>query len=295
MTDDYAVTLYIKPPSDDDQRKFWIEQFKNQALTPRDTLSDRIQVCYRLTRMLAYWKGIVTSDQTLAEGTDIHPDPWYNETTVLANRAPAARRTYMIQVQRWPMSLQPPPIPNKPGKDRRLIRWLQLISRIVRQLNLVATDEGRRGLKWLLEPETVREMWIKPEILMAYESILLGEFLDEQLDKGVYEGQLVLRRKYGFTKLEMQTFGDLSRTAAPDIITDALETKKAMMELRIDKFMQRARQEGDMRAELQGLKLLAIIQGLNKIEPDDDLKGMVQIVAEISEKTEKKENHDEPS
>lgn len=290
QSEEFALQLYHAPPSDEEQRKFWAEQFKNQLLTPDDTFTDRIKVCYRLTRALAYWKGIVTPNQTLAEGTDIHPNPWYEETTYLANHAPPARMKQMLQVQQVPMSLQPPPKTNQPEqiyketRDRRLRRWLQLMSRIARRLNLGATESGRRGLRWLLEPESVRQMWIQPEVLMAWETVLLGEFLDEQLDKGVHEGQIEVRKKYGLSAHEGRVLGDLARIAAPDIASDNLETKKALMELRIDKFMRRAREEGDLRAELQGLKLLAIVQGLNKVEPDDDLKGMIEVVAEVSSK-----------
>jgi len=300
MTDDYALQLYMQPPSEEEQHQFWVEQFKSQSLTPQDTFSDRIQVCYRITRELARWKGIVTPDQTLAEGTEIHPDPWYNPTAFLANRVPPARQEQMIMVQQTPLPLQPPEPAQrgkggtvKPENDRALRRWLRLVGQIARRLNLGLTESGRRGLRWLLEPETVREMWIQPEILMAYENIILGEFLDEQIDKGVHEGQLEVRKKYGLTMNEMRTLGDLSRTAAPDISSDPLETKKAVMELRIDKFMRRARRDGDLRAELQGLKLLAIIQGLNKVEPEDDIKGMNMIVAEVSSKESEEQDDDE--
>jgi hypothetical protein len=136
-------------------------------------------------------------------------------------------------------------------------------------------------------------MWIKPEILMAWETILLSEFLDSQLDFGVYEGQTEMRSKFGLSSSECKVLGDLARIAAPDIASDNLETKKALMELRIDKFIRRARQEDDLRAELQGLKLLAVVQGLNKAEPEDDIKGMIEVVAVESKRISVEDENDD--
>jgi hypothetical protein len=189
----------------------------------------------------------------------------------------------MVQVQKTPLPLQPP------KEGRPLARWLVIMGRLARKLHVTGTESGRKGIRWLLDPETVHEMWVKPEILMAWETILLSEFLDSQLDYGPFEGQVEMRSKFGLSTSECKVLGDLARIAAPDITSDNLETKKALMELRIDKFIRRARQEDDLRAELQGLKLLAVVQGLNKAEPEDDIKGMVEVVAVES----KRESEDE--
>jgi len=127
---------------------------------------------------------------------------------------------------------------------------------------------------------------------MAWETILLSEFLDSQLDYGVYEGQTEMRQKFGLSAGECKVLGDLARIAAPDIASDNLETKKALMELRIDKFIRRAREEPDLRAELQGLKLLAVVQGLNKAEPEDDIKGMIEVVAVESKRVNEEDEDD---
>lgn len=294
---EFALQVYLEPPTAAKCTAFWAEVFGEGALTPDQTYSDRIRVCYRLTRELAYWKGIVTANQTLGMGTEIEPNPWHTPTQFYANAAPMARRAHMTLVQTTPLPLQPPPKSTNrkdydAEKDRSLLRWCRIMGRLARKLNVGATKEGRRGLKWLLEPHTVRDMWIRPEILIAWENILLSEFLDAQIDKGVYEGQVALRLKFGLSAMEAKVLGDLARIAAPDIAQDNLETKKAMMELRIDKFMRRARREEDLRAELQALKLLATIQGLHKAEPEDDLKGMISVVAEVSEQADKEQIDD---
>lgn len=283
---DFPLDLYYGPTSQKDRTEFWAETFTGCSLTPQDTFSDRIKVCYRLTRALAYWKGIVTDDQTLGEGTHIEPDPWTHSIAFFVNTAPGARWHGMVQVQKTPLPLQPP------DNDRLLQRWLIIMTRLARKLHVTGTESGRKGIRWLLDPETVREMWIKPEILMAWETILLSEFLDSQLDYGVYEGQTEMRQKFGLSASECKVLGDLARIAAPDIASDNLETKKALMELRIDKFIRRAREEPDLRAELQGLKLLAVVQGLNKAEPEDDIKGMIEVVAVESKRVNEEDEDD---
>ena len=158
------LELYYGPSSPKDRTQFWAETFGVDSLTPQDTFSDRIRVCYRLTRALAYWKGIVTDFQTLEEGTRMEPDPWTHSTSFCINTAPGARWHGMVQVQKTPLPLQPP------DNDRLLRRWLVIMARLARKLHVTGTESGRKGLRWLLEPETVREMWIKPEILMAWET-----------------------------------------------------------------------------------------------------------------------------
>ena len=142
MTDNVAfpLELYCGPATPKDRTQFWVETFTSCSLTPQDTFSDRIRVCYRLTRALAYWKGIVTDDQTLADGTKIEPNPWDTPTTFFANTAPGARWHGMVQVQKTPLPLQPP------EKGRPLGRWLVLMGRLARKLHVTGTESGRKGI-----------------------------------------------------------------------------------------------------------------------------------------------------
>jgi hypothetical protein len=284
----YDLQLTNGPPTQKEKHDFWVEIYKDAALVPEDTFSDRIKVCYRLTRALAYWKGIVTDDQTLEEGCHIEPSPWNTPVTCVSNFAPDGHRHGMVQAQTTPLPLSPP------EAEDGLQQWLKIMGRIAGRLGVAVSESGRRAMKWLLEPSMVHEMWIDKNILMAYEKILLNELLNAQVDLGVYEGQTEVRAKFALTAKEARVLGDLARLAAPDISNDNLETKKALMELRVDKFMRRAREEGDLRAELQGLKLLALVQGLNKAEPEDDLKGMVNVVAEVSNAKEEELDEDDP-
>ena len=104
----YDLQLTNGPPTQKEKHDFWVEIYKDAALVPEDTFSDRIKVCYRLTRALAYWKGIVTDDQTLEEGCTIQPSTWDTPVTSVSNFAPKGHGYGMVQAQTIPLTLATP-------------------------------------------------------------------------------------------------------------------------------------------------------------------------------------------
>jgi hypothetical protein len=135
----YDLQLTNGPPTQKEKHDFWVEIYKDAALVPEDTFSDRIKVCYRLTRALAYWKGIVTDDQTLEEGCHIEPSPWNTPVTCVSNFAPDGHRHGMVQAQTTPLPLSPP------EAEDGLQQWLKIMGRIAGRLGVAVSESGRRA------------------------------------------------------------------------------------------------------------------------------------------------------
>jgi hypothetical protein len=286
---------FLTPSDPDAEHKYWVEVFKREKLSPENTTKERIMVCYRLTRALADLKGICSPGQSLVEGTNMTPSPWNSEITCFKETAQDASKIKLLRAQTLALPLLPPMVSPTCTKrnHRKLAQWLGIMTRLANRLHINSSEEGRRGLWRLLDPDYVHELWIRPEIMMAFENAFLSRLLEMQVNDGIVEAQTAAIKQFHLSQMECKKLCDLARAAAPDIVADNLETKKAFMELRIDQFMKRARNESDLRAELQGLKLLAAIQGLHKVEPEDDIKTMVDVVKEVSSREDNDEDEDD--
>ena len=65
--------------------------------------------------------------------------------------------------------------------------------------------------------------------------------------------------------------------AAARIETNPVDDQKLMI-ARLEGYISRAIDSGDARSEIQGLKQLALVQGLGKIEPKDEISEFIDII-----------------
>lgn len=262
---------------------FWEEVFEEDHITPEDTEPERIKVCYRIVREIARIKGLVDNETLLKDGTALHPDPWTSPLTGI-QPLPNVTKEQLVLVQRKS-------IPLIPLEDPHIVKkYIECLERLVEKLEIMRTYQGRRGIRFLLDPNYTAKIFPPADTLMAWEGVFLDEFLEMQLEKGIIEGQNCMKEIYGLSRMEAIRFAELSRAQSVEITKSTLEQDKAMMILALEKELNKC-EEGitDRRSRIQIFKLLTFIKGLHKAEIDDTIRDMVDALATVSTKKKAKQ------
>ncbi|MFG0317742.1 MAG: hypothetical protein ACF8XB_10750 [Planctomycetota bacterium JB042] len=297
--------------------RWWADAFREAKLTPADLHPFRLRVAWRVSREIARMKTIVALDETLERATAERPDgkdPWLEHcglryTDGDAKKSSAAWRVLRLHspgTKAAPhgrgLGLLPPPVPEEfveDGKvvesydprskadDEALHRWLEALDIVVRLLGIERgstenPQQGFLGLRYVLDPETVRASWPTRWEVMAFEFHLIEEVLEELTAHGVQAARRKLRDKYWLVDREVSGLVALARSAAAGRVQADLEELRALMVLRLEDLAERARDSLDTRVELNALKQLAIVQGLSKTEPEDAVRDFVDVVAKVS-------------
>lgn len=183
------------------------------------------------------------------------------------------------------MPILPPPF--DPPNDEALTRFVAAIDAANDFLGLdrgtyVDPDLGRHGIAGLNDPNLVRLAFPSRDALLRLEAKLA----EESLELITFEGVVVARRKlctkHGLRTHEAEFLIRLGKLEAKKRASAEPEEERALMILRLEAYIQTARDRMIPREELAGLKQLAIVQGLAKIEPEDAASSFYGIARQIT-------------
>lgn len=198
------------------------------------------------------------------------------------------------------LALLPPPVPSRwitedgqiaanydPYEDRALLAYVEMVRAITRRLyveqgSLADPDGGRFGLIGMLEPEWVRMCFPTRLQIIAWEELLVEETLRYLVQGGEIHARKKLVEQHGLHGRELKTLLRLAYQLANEIVNGDTEDARALMVLRLNAYVQRAQDALDLKAELNGLKTLSVVQGLSAERQDDFLEQMVDAVKSIS-------------
>ena len=212
----------------------------------------------------------------------------------------------------WPgIALQPPPLPREfahvdvdgsvdldpriaaitPAEggydpyrdDPNLLIWMEAARFIAEQLRI---DEGtphepRAGVRarsLLASPLTVRQMWPSPADLIEFEESLVdatSHMMARRSNEGV---QRTLSELWGLQSWESaRLMGLVNQRLARRSREDA-EVSKGRIIARLEKVAEAAGDALDVRTELMAIKTLAVVQGVARMEPEDDASSFRNII-----------------
>jgi hypothetical protein len=174
-----------------------------------------------------------------------------------------------------------------PSSDPQLATWIEIVEQVSDMLNLGRgtikdPDAGRYGLVGLTDPRIVHFAWPSKSEIMSFEACLIDETLKRQLKYGVIGAQQWLLREFNIPSREAQGLTQMASYTARARVVQDLDTNRAEMILRLEDYLRRCRRAYSLKGEIQGLKVLAIVQGLGKGETDDVLKNFTQVVREAT-------------
>lgn len=149
-------------------------------------------------------------------------------------------------------------------------------------LNLADTDYGPLALPYLLQTPPNPNNWPDAMLIAQYETVLVDEVLEQLLDKGVRKATSELLRTQGINDHETRGLIRLAKYESRVRMESELEDDRAIISMRLEDLIHRARQSLDMRVEIAAIKQLSIVQGVTRAEPEDALTEFARVVKKVA-------------
>lgn len=272
-------------------------RLEDLQLSLAETFPFRVRVAWRIVRELARLKNLVQEDELLIDmELDPERDPW---SAPIRGRAPAsktwARRLDATLLRALEVSarsglngegapLLPPSVGGlwrtpdglvrddyDPGQDADLRAFLRAAGLVAGHYCMADFEtergaEGELGLEGMLDVDTARLCWPSRSQIMAFEELVVGEAREFLATKGLSQARKHLVLAHGLRPREIDSIIKVAASSAVALTDFSPEEQRALMILRIDDYITRAREELNMAGENRGHKLMILVQGLAKIE-----------------------------
>lgn len=177
--------------------------------------------------------------------------------------------------------------PTKVDHDPMLARYIRIVEATVSVLgidqgSIVDRLQGIYGMMGLTDPWLCRLTFPSPGMLLAWESNLIGDVIEQLSDNSIMKVRKNLTETHGFQDHEREALIKMAKSRAVRMTDSSIEEEKSMMILQIESATQRARDQLNPRLEMTGLKLLSVVKGLGKIDPADAVGDFVKIVDSVN-------------
>jgi len=278
------------------RKSFWTQVFQeDKDLRQIDDLALellhplRIRVAFRIVREIARVKQVCYDDEPLSvllEQTGF--DGWVEDID------PPQNRTGMTRDQKWVANAKIPLLPPPDDEDHRhmIPTYFQAFNKIYRYLGLSTMIELRKGYLGLTEGACYRKLWPTLEEILSYENALLHELLSLITEHGSLRGRDEAKKKHGFRRWEEDSFFAIAKSGAVELMSGSAEESRAVMLMRLENFIQRCKDEGDLRAELACFKLVSDLQNLRSAKTEDLGSQLVDVVEDRSKELKEKQKND---
>jgi len=241
--------------------------------------------------------------QTLAEVFTLEPDPDpdYNPDQP-EPQLPPQRLDPMPGLSLLPPEVPMPwvdkngdPLPDYDPEDSihdpMLALWLQGFYFLAKTLRIDEgsakdPEQGLMGLKGMFEPLLVRTLFPSRTQLMYYESLIVQEVSEIITKKSVLGAAMTIKDRYGMEPFEIAGIMSLARkTLSAQYESRDPETNRSMMLIRLEDYMERARENLNMEAEFKALKEMSLILGLTTEPGDSSMKDFAAVMRRIKGKS----------
>lgn len=269
---------------DDAERgAFWRRAYRMAPSERLDQLwPERLRLAWRICRELARLKGLVLSGQLLTEGMRLEPSPWTTPTGVF----PQGEVDFEDDLVQHLGSSHLPLLPAGPrAEEGHVEAFLEVAGMVADRLGVPRTDADREALALLASPTLGMRAWPSHIQVMEYEQVEVDRAMRELAKLGEVRVVEDMARA-GYCRHEILNLIALARRAAKELVGGDEEADRAMMVLRLDDVIERARSELKTQAELAALRLKASIQGLvsNGALDDGDVVDMARVVRALPKK-----------
>lgn len=270
-------------------------------LTKPDTTASTayLQLCADALRLREdYWPWSITNH--------IEPNDPADDPDTADHYDPNATQHFTIPEQpitiRAGLPLLPPPVPLKfhtntgeitdlysPENDPGLYLYVRAVDTIADYLGVYYGSEadpesGRRGMIGLANAKLTRLAFPTRMQLISWEYLLITETLKCMTNKGVAHAHKWLQHKYGFNHIEVNGVLRMAKRFARDLVNAERAEDRAIMLLRCEEMMKRARGALDLKAEHNAMKQMSMILGLTRTEEDETLSDFVAVVKDATKK-----------
>lgn len=289
-----------------EQRKTLFKQvFFEDSRTLEELEPFRIRVAYRIVREILRLRGTHTDESLASLAPDNKlTDPWtglrtnaprhFSTSPAAYGALPILDASDRLSPPGLPILPPPPPptasvnyFPGIPDHDPRLHLYVNLLQTIATYLGIEHGTKleprlGKYGLLGLTNPVTIRLVFPTRLQLVQYERYLVQETLNYMVRVGRLGAERQLLERHGLADDEVMLLFNLASERATGVARSDVAQDKALMVLRLESLLERAREMHSFKAELAALKVLSIVQGLSRVEPED-INTEFQAVVEMFE------------
>lgn len=285
------------------------KSLREAGLSLEETEPYRIRVAWRLVRALAYLLGAVETGQKLLDADNGQIDFWTRpcrvdvpqESKWALQAASLFRIFHDAQANSdFGFSLLPPAVGQSflvdgniaadynPDEDGHLCLYVQLLERLAALLgiykgSLEMPDSGRLGMMGLNDPLLVRLAFPSKLQIMAWECELVSETAELLARHGLTEVRRRLYNHYGLTFKELDELTAMARREILQRSQMDADESKALMLLRLEDYVSRARDSLNLEAEIRGLKQLTTVLGISRMEADDLVGAFVEVARKANQ------------
>lgn len=175
-----------------------------------------------------------------------------------------------------------------PDDDPGLRAYIDVVQSIARSLYIyggsrVHPDLGMHGMHGMDDAWTVRVVHPTPNEIIAFETFILDKTMEMITRNSQNYARNFISDTFGLLDHEMDQVVKMARARARSLTDASVDDKRAIMELRLEDAIARARDALDIRSELTGLKHLSVVQGLGRAETMDASVEFFQVVKQIGQ------------
>lgn len=264
----------------------WQEAYA-RVETPSAALHNyRVIAAWRITRKVAMRLGLVRKDQPLSE---IEPVDWTrpDPDSVTPDGDRAGRDVWewglghLLSVEGG-LALVPPE--GARGRER----FAALVAKVAQMLHLergskLQPNLGHYGLDGMTDPALVGTVWPSRGDILAFEESLVDQVAGMVLKWSKQKVIGHLKELLGLDSQTAHAVVDMSIGEAKRYVHNDVDVKRALMEGRLEDYIERARDAGDLNNEMKGLKMLATVGGLTRTEPESGLDAIVGAIAKVAQ------------
>ena len=124
--------------------------------------------------------------------------------------------------------------------------------------------------------------WPDLAMLFVYEGLLVDDILETMIQNGQHRARRLLVEQHGFKPHEIAGLLKLAKLEARDRMEADIEEDRAILTIRLEELIERAKESLDLRVELGALKQLAIVQGVTRAEPEDPASAFVKVIKKVA-------------
>jgi hypothetical protein len=294
--------------------------FLKDDLALSDTIGERTVLAWRITRELCRHLNLVSGGESLTTAlipTVSNLDPWsfpslpptYHPTSphakeILKCGVPEILgdlETFQEQIpdkQRWLTlgsdDVRGPGISPLPPQTLRTAPvfqfWLSQVQKISYFLNLTAGSTEAPDLAQVALPQLLLDThnaWPSRTQIVAFEEILVNQAIEELANGSQWKAMRSLQTRFGLLPHERKSVIEMARATLLDLTVYDVEEARALMIVRLENFVDRSAKAFDLRAELAGMKQLALVQGLSRTEAGDLVSDFTEVVRSVSASSKK--------
>lgn len=261
---------------------FWDAIF----MSPSEKAPYRVCLAWRMMRMMAKTKGILSPEEPLETLAHLPISPF---TEGVGCPPPLTQST----PDNWPLanclqeepSLPLVPLLGSPSALQRFTRACYLVS--------YALDLDRGSpeipnlpilgdLSQFFDPDTLPDIWPSLDQILLFENRVLDEVSKDLNTLSRHGAVQNIRQTLGLTDIEAWGLVKMSILRVSRYSSLDLSDHKSYLLTRLEDIQQRAREAADLNAEIQATKAIANVAGMTRTKVEDTMDSLINVVSKIS-------------